>query len=443
VTDDDHTAQKPATKRAPAASPVDLSKRDLTVDLVRVVCVLLVVAIHLLEVGVGVSSSGSLTVSRTLEQQSWFNGLSWAGQIMPLFFVVGGFASITAWRSLTARGGDAAHFVRGRILRLSLPALPLFAFYVIVIGLAMSLHVDPALLQAVATGAGSPLWFVAAYVLVQSLVPFMARLHGRAPIATLCVLFVAAVAVDVARYSTHIAPLGLVNLAFVWIFAQQIGFWYADGWFARRAWWQLVLIAAVCYAALAPLTSIGPYSPDMLTNLNPPTVPLMALAVAQACVLQLVKPALAALMRTRGARTLVFVAGTRLMTIYLWHLPIIIALTGVALLVPGATPAPASPAWWWSRPIFYLLTLACIYALSIPLGWFERPRELKSTPRDAVVAIGAVLTFVPAFVVLQWYLNFADAILGAVCLGIVAILLNRRAGSSPESHIATGKMSVE
>ena len=421
----------------------DLSKRDLTVDLIRVFCVLLIVVIHLLEVGIGTSPSGSLVVARTLELQPWFDGASWVGQIMPLFFVVGGFASLTSWRRLRARDGDAAEFVRGRILRLSLPALPLFLFYVVAIGVATALHVDPALLQTVTTGAGAPLWFVAAYTLVQSLVPVMVRMHERAPRATLGILLLAAIAVDVARYSTHTVPLGLINLLFVWLFAQQVGFWYADGWFARRTRLQLVVLGTVCYLALVPLTSVGPYSPDALTDLNPPTVPLMVLAVAQACVLQLARPALAALMRTRGARAIVSVAGTRLMTIYLWHLPLIIALAGIALLIPGATPVPASSDWWWSRPIFYLLTLAGVYALSIPLGWFERPRPLRAAPSNAVVAICAVLTFVPAFVVLQWYLNFANAIIGAVCLGVVAITLNRRAGGSPKLSNVPAKMSVE
>ncbi|MEP6842596.1 MAG: acyltransferase family protein, partial [Pseudolysinimonas sp.] len=87
---------------ANAASSIDLSQRDLTLDLARVFAVLLVVVIHLLEVGVGTGPHG-LTVSRPLEHQPWFNAATWVLQIMPLFFVVGGFASLTAWRSLGRR----------------------------------------------------------------------------------------------------------------------------------------------------------------------------------------------------------------------------------------------------------------------------------------------------------------------------------------------------
>ncbi|MFW8745895.1 hypothetical protein, partial [Mesorhizobium japonicum] len=126
-----------------------------------------------------------------------------------------------------------------------------------------------------------------------------------------------------------------LNMLFVWPLIQQFGFWYADGWFDRRRWWQLALIGLGAWATLFPLVFAGPYSPDMLTNLNPPTLPLVALGLSQACALRLLKPLLGRLMRTRGAKAVVVLAGTRLMTIYLWHLPVIIALAGVALLIPG------------------------------------------------------------------------------------------------------------
>ena len=53
-----------------AASSIDLSKRDLTLDIARVFCVVLVVVIHLLMIGVGFDTSGALVVTRPLEEQS-------------------------------------------------------------------------------------------------------------------------------------------------------------------------------------------------------------------------------------------------------------------------------------------------------------------------------------------------------------------------------------
>ena len=415
-----------------AVSSIDLSKRDLTLDLARVFCVLLVVVIHLLEVGVGTGPHG-LTISRPLEHQPWFNAITWLFQIMPLFFVVGGFASLTAWRSLGRRGGGAADYVKTRVLRLAQPAFPLFVFYVVVVGAATLIGVDPKLLGPVVLGAGSPLWFLAAYGLCQAVVPFAAQWHQRAPKRTLLVLLAGAILVDVARYSTGITALGLVNLFFVWVLIQQFGFWYADGWFDRRAWWQLVLIALASWATLFPMTIWGPYSPDMLTNLNPPTVPLIALGLSQACVLRLLRPALAALMRTRGARAAVFLVGSRLMTIYLWHLPIIIILAGAALLIPGASPPPGSAAWWWSRIPVYALVLALLFVLSLLVGRWEQPRELGPTPPAWVVVVASVLTIVPPTLIIQYFLDLKLSILGAVCFGIAILLLGRWPKAAPST----------
>ncbi|TAJ46467.1 MAG: acyltransferase [Herbiconiux sp.] len=422
-----------ATSAAGTSSSIDLSKRDLTLDLARVFCVLLVVVIHLLMVGVGLGPDGQVLVSRPLESQWWFAPVTWAGQIMPLFFVVGGFASITAWRSLVRRGGTGVDYVRGRVLRLAQPALPLFIFYAVVIGGARLIGVDPELVDVAVVGAASPLWFLAAYTLCQALVPVMVSWHQRAPRATLVVLFVGAVVVDTIRYSTGIDAIGLANLFFVWLLVQQLGFFYADGWFAARRWWTLVIIAVVAYASLVPMTAIGPYADDMLTNLNPPTVPLIALAVAQACILRLLRPALARLMNTHAARAVVFLVGTRLMTIYLWHLPVILLISGIALLIPGASPEPASLVWWWTRPLMFLLVMAAVFGLSFLVGRWEAPREFGPKPPTPVVAVATVLAFIPPFAVMEFFMDLPLAIGGSVLLAVAVLLLGRWPAASSRS----------
>jgi len=227
--------------------------------------------------------------------------------------------------------------------------------------------------------------------------------------------------------------VGLLNLFFVWVLIQQFGFWYADGWFDRRSWWQLVLVALASWATLFPLTIWGPYSPDMLTNLNPPTVPLIALGLSQACVLRLLRPVLGRLMQTRGARAAVFLIGSRLMTIYLWHLPIIIILAGVALLIPGASPEPGSSAWWWSRIPIYALVLALLFVLSLAVGRWEQPRKVGQTPPAWAVAVAAALTIVPPTLIIQYFLGLELAIVGAVCFGVAILMLGRwpRAATEP------------
>ncbi|MEO5920991.1 MAG: acyltransferase [Pseudolysinimonas sp.] len=417
-----------------ASASIDLSKRDLTLDLARVFCVLLVVVIHLLMVGVNTEARSGIALERPLEAQPWFPHVTWVGQIMPLFFVVGGFAAMTAWRSTQRRGGDGPGYVKSRLLRLAQPAFPLFVFYVVALGAGL-LIIDATgllgfpVLDGIAFGMGSPLWFIAAYALCQSLVPFLARLHATAPKRTVLVLLIGVIMVDTLHYATADLGIlsywiGLLNLLFVWPLIQQIGFWYADGFF-NRPWWQLALISLAGVGMLWPLTTFGPYDVNMLVNLNPPTLPLVFLGLSQAAFLRLLKQPLTALMRTGPARAVVFLAGTRLMTIYLWHLPLIIAFSGLALLIPGASPPPASAAWWWSRPIEYVLVLAGLFALSFLVGRWEQPRELGATPPVAFVVIAAALVIAVPTIMIPLGLDFALAVAGVITFGVAILLLGR------------------
>jgi fucose 4-O-acetylase-like acetyltransferase len=438
-----------ATARSDAAA-LDLSKRDLTLDLARVFCVLLVVVIHLLFVGVDTQARSGIALVRPLEAQSWFPIATWFGQIMPLFFVVGGFASMTAWRSLQRRGGDGADYVKSRVLRLAQPTFPLFCFYIVAIGVGLILidltgALSFEVLDGVFFGAGSPLWFIAAYAICQALVPFLAHLHAVAPKRTVLVLLLCVIAIDTLHYATAGLGitsywLGLLNLLFVWPLVQQIGFWYADGFF-DRPWWQLALISLAGLGMLWPLTAFGPYDVNMLVNLNPPTLPLVFLGLSQAAFLRLLKRPLSALMRTRVARGIVFLVGTRLMTIYLWHLPVIIALSGIAILIPGFSPRPNSSEWWLTRPIEYVLVLGVLFALSLLVGRWEQPRELGVTPPTPIVALAVVLTVTVPVLLIPLGLDFALAIAGAITFGIAILILGRwglRLGKAlkiPDDHV--------
>jgi hypothetical protein len=253
-------------------------------------------------------------------------------------------------------------------------------------------------------------------------------MHTVAPKRTVLVLLAGVVAVDAIRYVTDLGEvsfwLGLLNLLLVWPLIQQIGFWYADGFF-DRPWWQLALISLAALGMLWPLTTFGPYAVDMLINQNPPTLPLVFIGLSQAAFLRLLKRPLSALMRRRPAQAFVLLAGSRLMTIYLWHLPMIVLLSGLAILVPLASPVPGSAAWWWSRPIEFVLILGGLFALSFLVGRFERPTETGTTPPVAIVALATVLTIAVPTAMIPLGLDFALAVAGALTFGIAILILGR------------------
>ncbi len=435
------------TTQQSARGGLDITGRDLSLDLARVFCVLVVVTVHLLFVGVGPDAAGGIAVSRPLEEQPWFPWATWVGQVMPLFFVVGGFATATSLRNAQRRGGGdtgggsptSRGFVHARMLRLARPSLPLLLFLAAALAGATALGVDPALLDAVATGVGSPLWFLGAYLICQLAAPVLLACHERAPRVTLLVLLAAVVAVDAAQFGVAGVPrdpagmsvLGYLNLLFVWPLVQQLGFWYADGWFARRAPWQLVLIAIGAWSSLVPMTLWGPYSTDMLTNLNPPTLPLVALGVGQAALLQLLRAPLTALMRTRAMQAIVFTIGSRLMTVYLWHLTIILAVAGLGLLLPGLAPAAGTAAWWATRPLVFLAVLGIVFVLSVPLGRFERPVPVVRPAGSAVLALAGVVTIAPVVAITIEGLDLPRAVAAAIGFALAVAVL--RAGQNPRS----------
>lgn len=419
--------------------------RDLTLDLARVVCVVLVVFVHILFTGVGRAPDGSLLIERTVEAQSWFTAASWIANIMPLFFVVGGYAARAGWRSASARGDSAEDFVRVRLLRLARPALPLFVFFTVVLGATRLIGVDPALVDTVAIGVGSPLWFLAAYMIVQALAPAMMRLHERYGAWVLLGLLAGAVLVDTFRFTViggflGIQPVagtgyglgqelfGIPNIVFVWLFAQQIGFFLFDGWFGARRWWQLMLLIGAGYAALWGLVSMGGYSWNMLGNQWPPTTAMVMLAVIQAAALTLLHAPLTALMRHRAAQGVVFLIGSRLMTIYLWHLPMIMVLIGIQLALPFPLPAPGSAVWWWTRPLFLIVVLAAVWVLSLWLIRFEKaPAAGPARFSSKAAVIAAVLVFIAPIIAITAYgLDFPLAAIALACTALALWLTGAR-----------------
>lgn len=416
------------TRTGSAPAVPDLSGRDLALDLVRVACVVTVVIVHLLMVAVAVEPDGAIGISRALEQQPWFDTGTWFGQIMPLFFIVGGFATITGWRSTVRRGGRTSDFLRSRVFRLALPTIPVLLFLAAGLWLAGALGVDPAIIEAVAAGVGSPLWFLAAYLLCQAVAPFLATCHDRHPVLTCAALLAGVILVDVVRYSTGLLGIGLVNLVFVWPLLQQFGFFLADGRLRSVPRLVLVAVVLVSYGALVPITTWLPYSTSMLGNLNPPTLPLVVLGVGQLALLALVHPLLTAVMRTRAARAVVFLIGSRLMTVYLWHLPLIIAVAGLQLALGIPFAEPLSAAWWWTRPVVLLVVAVLLAGVGTLLGRVEHPRKLRLDPerKPAHVAVWIALAsaFIMPFAEISHPLTATMAAAGAAGSIIAVVLLN-------------------
>lgn len=360
---------RPRIEPAPPAP----APRDAAMDLVRAACLIVVVALHAFMAGITVTG-GEIAVTNVVIGQDWFAPLSWIVQMMPLFFIVGGFAGVTQWRRMRARGESAVSFVTGRLRRLAVPAIA--AFGVIGAGLAIALAtgVSPDLVAELGFRMAQPMWFLGVYVGATALVPLLTRAHERAPWATLGAMILGVVAVDALRLSTGIEGLGYLNLAFVWLAVQQLGFWWADGRIGALSRPRLIAGLVASIVALATLFASGAYSPDMYVNLNPPTVCLVVLGAAQLFAFALAAPRLRRFAARPRVAAAVDAVGSRSMTIYLWHMPALVLFAAVLVGVGVPFPEPLSGVWWLTRPAWLIGVGVATALLVLATDRFERRR---------------------------------------------------------------------
>ncbi|MBX9717232.1 MAG: acyltransferase, partial [Microbacteriaceae bacterium] len=422
-----------ASPSAPASPP--RASRDHAVDLVRAACLLVVVGLHVMMAGVTVETAG-LAITNSLDGHPIFAWSTWLVQVMPLFFVMGGFASVLAWRRQRERGVTAADYVRDRVGRLARPALLPLGLVGLTLAVLGLVGLPDNVLADVGFRIGQPLWFLAVYLGCSGLVPLMARLHERAPWVTLLTLLAAVMIIDTTALLTVQPLIGALNLLFVWIFIQQLGFCLADGWFDWRRRWMLGLTGLAAFGVLLFLTTVVGYSTDMYDNLNPPTAAILVLGVGQTLLFAFLRPWLARLAERETFAGLSGAINTNAMQIYLWHVPVIVLIAVVLLLSGAPFPEPLSAGWWQSRPPFLVAVALLLIPIVIGVSWLERRDEARGRPAAAPVgpwmaALKVVLGI--AGVVTLLVAGFTPAYGAAigVTLLLIAVLLRaprRRAG---------------
>lgn len=362
----------PVAVRQGSADPETRPGRDRLVDAVRAASLAVVVLGHWLMASVSVSADSRVVPANALTDLTALRPATWVLQVMPLFFMAGGFANLTVWRRTIATGGGHGVFVRSRLTRLWRPVLTFVPIVPVVgaIGFVAGLPASDAARLVVLLV--QPLWFLAVYTGIIVVAPIVLRWHAVAPRTVLAALAIGAVLVDVARLTGGPAVVAVANLALVWVFAHQLGVWYGDGRLAtvpRRRLWD-VLAAAVL--ALVLLTGPGPYPvsmvglPGQLSNMSPPTVCLLVLGVGQGAAILLVRPLLLRMLGRPAPWAAVQRFGSVAMTVYLWHLLVLVVAFGALLAAGESPPEPGSAVWWLTRPL-WLLALTAVLAAVVAL----------------------------------------------------------------------------
>ena len=362
--------------------------RNRYVDFLRAASIIVVVLGHWLIAAPHVLPGG-LEYNVLLSEASWTHYLTWILQVMPIFFLVGGYANARSWRSALGKGESYGIWLRARLRRLLLPVLPLLAVWAAGAYILLQTGYDRALLTFASQGALVPVWFLATYVAVVALTPLTLRIWDRYGWNALLVTGSLAVLTDfVSLGSPGLTSAGFLNYLFMWGTVHSFGYAWADsriGGVTHR-----LVASAAGLAATGALVFWGPYPVAMVglntqgvNNSQPPKVTLLTLAIFQAgLILALEGPARRWLARKRAWAGVVLVNG-RIMTIYLWHMTAMVALIGVSLLFDGIGLGVAvdTREWWLTRPLWIAALAVTTIPLLMVFGRFQRPNpDLRPAP---------------------------------------------------------------
>ncbi|MFD8595689.1 acyltransferase [Kitasatospora sp. NPDC059646] len=375
----------------------ETSERNGYVELLRALAIALVVIGHWLITALEREPDGSLAAPELMATVPWTQWLTLLFQIMPVFFLAGGYAAAGSWSRCRAEGGTAAGWIRGRALRLLLPT---GAYLVPALGgllVAAAAGADPALLGMIGWALAMQFWFLPVYLTISALTPWLYALHRRWGPGSVVLLAAAGIGVDVLALGSDAGwaeRVGRLNYLLVWAVAYQLGFAWRDGGRTVRPWFGAALAAGGA-AGYAALVGLGPFpvslvlvSGEVVSNTNPPSLAMLAWLLAQCGVCLLLAPFAKRALRPVRRQGFVGPLGRASMTLYLWHMvPVLVA--GAAFYLTDLAPEPelGSAAWWAWRPVWILVLAALFGLLLVALRPVDRlliRLALRARPQAAI-----------------------------------------------------------
>ncbi|MFF0123463.1 acyltransferase family protein [Micromonospora arida] len=412
--------------------------RERFVDLLRALAITMVVLGHWSVTVIGRDVAGQATGHSALGDLRWAYPLTWLAQVMPVFFLVGGYANAASLTRLRARGGDATGWLIDRSARLLRPTSTLLLVLTAAAAVAWLRDIDPTRIRQVFWFATIPLWFLVAYLAAVALTPPMYALHRRLGLAVPLALVALVGLGDLGRLSGP-EELSYGNYLFGWLAVHQLGFAWHDARAAppraetdaagpstpdrpgvrrRRLPTSrpagLVFLAGGLGAALL-LTVLGPWPVAMLKvpderldNAAPPSLALLAVAAGQLGLILLLRGPAERLLRRTGPWQLVIGVNLVVLTVFLWHLTAAILLIGLLDAV-GTLPTPAvDTAAWWAWRVPWLLLLGAVLAVLVAIfgpvearSGLHRTRRptLRGTPARSALAVAGYAAVVAALLV--------------------------------------------
>jgi len=371
--------------------------RNRYVDFLRAVSICAVVFGHWLMAAPYVSD-GAINITSMLEHQEWTRWMTWAFQVMPVFFLVGGYSNGISWQSAQSKGQTYGEWLQVRLQRLAGPVLPLIVMWIILAAGAQGIGLHPEMVKVASQMALIPIWFLAVYVFVVVLVPITYTAWIRYGFKSFGILVLAAVIDDLLFFAADLRALGWFNYAFVWLAVHQLGYAWRDGYMAGARQGLTWVVAGGL--VLAGLITFGPYPVSMVSvpgqevsNTLPPKIAMLALGIVQCGLLLSIETPMRRWLSRAIPWTAVVLVNSMIMTVFLWHLTASTLAIGCALLINdiGLEVTPGSGAWWAIRPLWILVYLLALLPFALGFGRFERSAAGNLTLPSWRLVAGAIL----------------------------------------------------
>lgn len=358
--------------------------RDRYVDFLRAASILVVVLGHWLMAVIYWDDEG-VRGTNALITVPGLTYLTWVLQVMPVFFFVGGFSNAVTLDSLRGKGEGYPEFAGSRARRLMRPTYVFLAVWVPLVLILGVAGVPQDVLGPMGKLAVQLFWFIGIYMIVIAMAPPMLRLHKRFGAKVPAALVAGSVAVDLLRFRVGLPYVGFANFGFVWLLAQQLGFFYAGGSFDRGPRRLAPAMAVTGLTAIALLTTVGSYPRSMVglpgeevSNMAPPTVCITALTIWLVGLVMWIRPPVTRWLQRKRPWKATIAVNSVIMTVFLWHLTAL--LVAVALLYPIGFPQPeaGTTLWWALRPAWIGILTVVLAGLVAVFGRLERPRRERA-----------------------------------------------------------------
>ena len=359
------------------------SDRNRAIDFYRALAMVAVAVGHWMAMNIAIDASGELIAGNALEAAPGMSIMTWLFQVMPLFFVVGGYSSAMSLDSFgrsaasapTSAGTRPQDWVAARLRRMVAPTIALATTWAFLIAGGVAVG-QGELIALGATAAAIPLWFLANYTIDTAIAPYVLPLFRKHPIAVPAGGIAVFCALEVARFA-DVPYLPHLNWVLGWLLFQIAGFAWRDGLLPTGK--AMLATATGFWAAAIAAVTLGPWPTSMVhfpglenSPTHPPSLALMLFGAAYSCTAIAAAPAISRWLAHRPkAWTAVVASNAVAMSVYLWHFTAAIAASAVFYTFGWLPTAAVGTFDWWIQKMPLLvastLILVAIVAKVMPI----------------------------------------------------------------------------